>query len=518
MADVCAASSSQAAVAHKRMRAGFATGITASLDFRIEQLRRLRAFLLETEDTAFAALASDMGKSRLDVILGELGPVHSEVTYFIRHLSRLAKGKTVKTGGESLHLQKQPLGTILIISPFNFPINLALKPLVGALAAGNTVVLKPAETTPATEQYLCAVQNALDDRVCAVTPGGPDVATELLSFRWDHILYTGGGFVGRIVAKAAAKNLTPTTLELGGKSPAIVTSTADVKETARSVVWGKFFNSGQVCLAIDYVLIDDQVYDAFVDALLSSIPAYFNGNPKASTQYCRIVSERHTKRIMGLVAETCGKIIYGGGSDRADKYIEPTVVELGALNEAGSGAAAEDVLMQQEIFGPILPLVRVPSIDTAITFVNNREKPLALYVFGGKDDEATRKVLASTSSGSAGVNVSVLQVSRPGSFLGGVGESGIGTYGGEASFDTFSHTRPVMRHGAMNAGITNQGFFAQPGADPVRRENLFRFMLGIPMRWTGGKPVEEFLRDSSVLKVAAGALAASLIAVLLSRR
>ncbi|MFE2992330.1 aldehyde dehydrogenase family protein [Streptomyces sp. NPDC059262] len=319
----------------------------------------------------------------------------------------------------------------LIIAPWNYPLTLTLNPLVGALSAGNAAVVKPSELAPATSALIAGLLPRYVEAV-AVVEGAVEETTLLLEQRFDHIFYTGNGTVGRIVAAAAARNLTPTTLELGGKSPVFIDETADMAVTARRLAWGKFTNAGQTCVAPDYVLVTPAARDSLLSALPGTIREMFGPNPRTSSDYGRIVNDRHFQRLTRLLAE--GKPLAGGPSDAAERYIAPTV-----LTDVPHGAA----VMTEEIFGPILPVLTVRDVHEAIDFINARDKPLSLYAFT-RDRAARRALLEKTSSGGIVYNAPMIHLGVPNLPFGGVGESGMGAYHGKTSFDAFSHRKPVL--------------------------------------------------------------------------
>jgi aldehyde dehydrogenase (NAD+) len=340
----------------------------------------------------------------------------------------------------SARIVQEPLGTVLVIAPWNYPVQLLLGPLIPALAAGNTVVLKPSEVAPETSAALAdLIPRYLDERAVQVVTGGVPETTELLAHQFDHIFYTGNGTVGRVVMEAASKHLTPVTLELGGKSPAIVTDSADVAVSARRVAWGKFINAGQTCIAPDYVLVAESCHDSFVAELGNAITAFFGDDPATSPDYGRIVNARHHARLTGLL-ERGGfdMVAFGGDHDVASRYLAPTVL---------TGVKPDAAVMDDELFGPILPVLSYGELDDAIAFVNERPKPLALYVFASRRP-AIDRVIDRTSSGGVTVNHTLLHVSVPGLPFGGVGASGMGTYHGEAGFRVFSHAKPVLQRPA----------------------------------------------------------------------
>ncbi len=422
----------------KRLRAGFESGRTRPLEWRKEQLRRIRALLIERDAELSAALAADLGKASVESYLTEIAFTRLEVDDTLAHLDRWVKPAKVavpltQRPGRA-RVIPEPLGVVLIIGPWNYPLQLVLAPLVAAIAAGNAAVLKPSELAPASSAILARlVREYLDPDCVAVVEGGVPETTALLAEHWDHIFYTGNGTVGRVVMEAAAKHLTPVTLELGGKSPAIVDRHANIRVAARRIAWGKFVNCGQTCVAPDYVLVDRDVEMPFLDALTSCVRDFYGRDPRASRDYARIVNDRHFARLTALL-DGGGTPVLGGDTDAVDRYIAPTVL---------TDVDPDSPIMREEIFGPLLPVLPVDDVDAAISFVNGRDKPLALYVFS-EDDGVVDRVLTSTSSGGVTVNGTLLHLAVPELPFGGVGPSGMGAYHGRAGFDTFSHGKGVL--------------------------------------------------------------------------
>jgi aldehyde dehydrogenase (NAD+) len=330
----------------------------------------------------------------------------------------------------------EPLGVALVIAPWNYPVQLLLLPMAAAVAAGNAVVGKPSELTPATSAALARlVPRYLDERAVAVVEGGVPETTGLLEQRWDHIFYTGNGRVGRVVMAAAAKHLTPVTLELGGKSPVIVDRDANLRVAARRIAWGKFLNAGQTCVAPDYALVHEAVAEPLLDEVRGALRRFYGSDPRQSPDYGRIVNASHFRRLTGLIdAGGFDRLVVGGERDEAARYIAPTVL---------SGVAPDAAVMGEEIFGPILAVRTVPDVDAAMDEINAGDKPLALYAFTGSKRTAER-IVAGTSSGGVCVNGTVLHLGVPGLPFGGVGESGMGAYHGRTGFDTFSHRKAVL--------------------------------------------------------------------------
>lgn len=419
-----------------RLRQTFREGKTLPLDARRHRLVRMREMLVAEEARIFEALRSDLGKSDFESFGSEIAMVSTEIGHCLKKLPKWMRPKRVSTPlahqpGKS-YIVREPLGVVLIIAPWNYPIQLTLSPLVGAIAAGNCAVVKPSEIAPQSSALLAELlPKYVGEDAVQVVEGGVAETTKLLELKWDHIFYTGNGHVGRIVMRAAAENLTPVTLELGGKSPTIVDTTVDLQLAARRIAWGKFFNAGQTCTAPDYVLVTGGRGDAFTLAMKETIEAFYGADPKASPDYGRIVNERHTQRLQGLLGD--GTIAAGGQVDVAARYVAPTLVRDVPLDGA---------LMRDEIFGPILPIIDVESVEAAIEFINARDKPLALYLFTA-DNAVKSQVLARTSAGGTCINDTVTHVGIQTLPFGGVGESGMGAYHGRDSFDTFSHRRAV---------------------------------------------------------------------------
>lgn len=418
------------------LRAAFDSGITRPIAWRLTQLDRLVSMLVEHEADLAAALASDLGKSAEQTYLTETGFTLAEIRRTRSRLRWWLRPRPVLPGVAVFpalaYTVREPLGVCLVISPWNYPLQLALVPLVGAIAGGNACILKPSELAPATSALLARlVPHYLDRRAIRVVEGGVPETTALLAERFDHIFYTGNGRVGRIVARAAAEHLTPVTLELGGKSPVFLDGTTDLAVAADRIAWAKWTNAGQTCVAPDYVLATPDAA-ARLEALLPEVIRRFYGDdPQQSADYGRIVNDAHLARLSGYLAD--GRIVSGGRVAAADRYIEPTV--LADVNP-------DAPVMSEEIFGPILPILRVPDAAAAVDFITARDKPLALYVFSR--DAATRKVFVErTSSGALTFGLPVAHVAISALPFGGVGASGMGAYHGEHSVATFTHAKPV---------------------------------------------------------------------------
>ena len=420
-------------------RAAFEAGTTRPQAWRRATLERLRDLMDEREEQLLDALAADFGKPRFEAWTTELGYIASEIDHTLAHLSSWMKPDRVGTPlafkPGSSHIVPEPVGVACVIAPWNYPVQLLLSPLVAAIGAGNAVVGKPSELAPHVSAELATLIAALGDDAVTLVEGGVAETSELLAQRFDHILYTGNSRVARIVMRAAAENLTPVTLELGGKSPAIVSRHANVQVAARRIAWGKFINAGQTCIAPDYVLVERPVHDELVAAIGKHIEAFYGADPQVSADYARIVNEPHFHRLEKLLDS--GTVAIGGTTDVDTRYIAPTVL---------TGVTAGDPVMGEEIFGPILPIIAVDSMTEAIGFVQQREaegdKPLALYTFSESDGE-NDQVIDGTTSGGVCVNGTLLHFGNPNLPFGGVGESGMGSYHGRFGFDTFSHLRGV---------------------------------------------------------------------------
>jgi len=422
----------------RRQRAFFQTGATRPLAFRRAQLRRLAAALDRHETALLAALQADLGKSPFQSCASELGWLRSEIRHALKQLARWA----APTRGRAPWLvaparawaQPEPLGVALILGPWNYPVQLLLAPLVGAVAAGNCAVLKPSELAAHTATAVAEmVRSAFPDHQLAVVNGAADAAEALLGEKFDKIFFTGSTRVGRLVMAAAAKQLTPVTLELGGKCPVIVCADAAIELAARRIAWGKFLNAGQTCVAPDFVLVQRGVSQALVAALKKALFEFYGEAPRRSPDYGRIVNAAHFERLTRYLRD--GKILHGGEHDAAELYFSPTL--LGAVPPAAT-------VMQEEIFGPILPIVEYEQLDDALDLLRERPTPLALYLFTS-DRAAETRILAHTRSGGACVNDVVSQLLTRGLPFGGLGDSGLGAYHGRAGFEAFSHRRTVLR-------------------------------------------------------------------------
>lgn len=420
----------------------FKSGATRDVSFRIEQLNKLRSALIAKEAEVIDALRKDLNKSEQEAFTTEIGIVYKELSYVIKKIRKWAKPRRVKTAlthfGSRGRIHPEPYGTVLIIAPWNYPWQLAIAPLIGALAAGNTAIIKPSELTPAVSGVISSlIKETFPEQYVAVVEGGPDTSTRLLEQQMDYIFFTGSIPVGKIVMQAAAKKLIPVTLELGGKSPCIVHKDTPLELTAKRIIFGKFTNAGQTCIAPDYLLVHQSVKEQLVHHLKEAITEFHGDSPLHNLDYGQIVSEKHFRRLSDFLSN--GSIRHGGNSDADKLLIEPTLLD---------DITWDMPVMQEEIFGPILPILTYEHLDEVITTVNDRPKPLALYLFT-KDSGVQDKILSSISFGGGCVNDTLMHLATPHLPFGGVGESGMGAYHGEHSFETFSHMKSVLRQTNM---------------------------------------------------------------------
>ncbi|XP_062071891.1 aldehyde dehydrogenase family 3 member A2 isoform X1 [Lepus europaeus] len=421
----------------QRLRRAFRSGRSRPLRFRLQQLEALRRMVQEREADILAAIAADLCKSELNAYSQEVITVLGEIDFMLSNLPEWVAAKPVKknlfTMMDEAYIQAEPLGVVLIIGAWNYPFVLTIQPLIGAIAAGNAVILKPSELSEHTAKILAKLlPQYLDQDLYAVVNGGVKETTELLKERFDHILYTGNAAVGKIVMEAAAKHLTPVTLELGGKSPCYIDTDCDLDTVCRRITWGKYMNCGQTCIAPDYVLCEASLQNQIVQKIKDTVQEFYGENIKESPDYERIINLRHFKRIQSLLEGQ--KIAFGGETDEATRYIAPTVL---------TDVDPETKVMQEEIFGPVLPIVPVKNADEAIQFINEREKPLALYIFS-HNDKLIRRMIDETSSGGVTGNDVIMHFTLNSLPFGGVGYSGMGAYHGKHTFDTFSHQRPCL--------------------------------------------------------------------------
>ncbi|MEC0278134.1 aldehyde dehydrogenase [Bacillus halotolerans] len=421
-----------------RHQAFFAAGHTKSIDSRLDVLKKLKHTIKAYEADITAALYQDLHKSEQEAYSTEIGIVLEEISFVMKRLKKWAKLKRVKTplthiGSKSVIIP-EPYGTVLVIAPWNYPLQLALSPLIGAIAAGNTVVLKPSEYTPAVSAVLSdLIHDVFPDHYVALAEGGPDISTALLQQPFDYIFFTGSVAIGKVVMEAAAKQLIPVTLELGGKSPCIVHKDADIKLAAKRIVFGKFTNAGQTCIAPDYLLVHEDIKTVLAEEMKRVIGEFYGPQPELNPAYGKIVSERHYQRLLSFLKD--GVALSGGQADHRHHKIAPTILDQ---------VTDDSPVMQEEIFGPILPLFTYHGIDEVIEKVKSRPKPLALYVFT-TNQTIEREVLENLSFGGGCVNDTLMHAATPYLPFGGVGESGIGSYHGFDSFNTFTQKKSVVK-------------------------------------------------------------------------
>lgn len=407
------------------------------IEVRKKALADLKKAIRAKEDKIADAIKEDLGKSRDEAFFCEIGLTLSEITYMQKNMKRYAKEKRVMTPiaqfASRSFVKPMPYGVTLIMSPWNYPFLLTMEPLVDALAAGNTAVVKPSAYSPATSEVMREIlEEVFAPEYVAVVTGGRAENTSLLQEKFDYIFFTGSQAVGREVMAQAAKHLTPVTLELGGKSPCIVDKSANIKLTAKRIVFGKYLNCGQTCVAPDYILCEKEVQEPLIEALKTEIVKQFGETPITNPTYGKMINAKHFQRVCGLIEKS--KTVHGGKSDESLLKIEPTVLR---------NVTFEDAIMQEEIFGPVLPIVTVDSMDEAISIVNGRQKPLALYVFG-QEKKVTKRVMARCTFGGGCINDTIIHLATSNMGFGGVGESGMGAYHGKAGFDTFSHKKSIV--------------------------------------------------------------------------
>lgn len=422
----------------RKQREYFASGATRNVDARIAALKRLQLAIREREDALCAAMRKDLGKSAGEAYMCEVGLTLSELNFQIRHLKRWAKPKRRRTDLANFHGRsfsvREPYGCVLVMSPWNYPFLLCIEPMIGALAAGNCCVLKPSAYSPETSAAVKElIQAVFQEEYVAVVEGGRAENRALLEERFDYIFFTGGVTVGKLVMEKAAAHLTPVTLELGGKSPCIVDRTCNLKLAAARIAFGKYLNCGQTCVAPDYLLIDRTVKEEFLTLFTRTVEEMYGADPLANPNYGKIINRKHFDRLTGLMKEE--KLFYGGKADPDALRIAPAVMDK---------VSREDTVMQEEIFGPILPVIEFDEIDQAFAFVLEGEKPLAAYLFTG-DKRTEKRFLRELSFGGGCINDTIMHLATSQMGFGGVGGSGMGSYHGRRSFETFSHEKNILK-------------------------------------------------------------------------
>ncbi|PGH20770.1 hypothetical protein AJ80_03531 [Polytolypa hystricis UAMH7299] len=423
----------------KNVRTTFFQQKTRPIEFRLQQLRKLYWAVKDREHLMAEALKRDLGKSPNESLMSDISITLNDIVLMTKNLPKWAKDEKAPDVDITYSLmkptiRKDPLGCVLIIGAFNVPFQLAIGPLVGAIAGGNTAVLKPSENSPNCAVVLQQiVEAALDPSCVTVVQGAIPETQALLAERWDKIFYTGSANVGRVVTKAAAPHLTPVVLELGGRNPAFITKRADIRLAARRLLWGKTFNAGQICTSQNYILADREIVERLVEEFCKAFKEYFPDGAKASPDFARIVNDGAFRRLKEMIDNTKGKIVLGGTMDEAERFIEPTIVLVDSV---------DDSLISQESFGPLIPILPVTDLDEAIKIANDVDStPLAVYPFGTKQE--AEKVLSAVRSGGATINDSFMHVTIPSLPFGGVGESGSGAYHGRNSFEAFVHRRSI---------------------------------------------------------------------------
>ena len=422
-----------------KQRQFFYTGTTKDVSFRIAQLKKLKQAILQYDSEIAEALKADLNKPEFEVYVAEFLMIFTDIADAIKQLKNWVKpqrkGVEVAFLPGSAYLYPEPLGVALIIGPWNYPFQLSLLPLVGAIAAGNCAIVKPSEIAPHTSHVINKVISKIFPReYIAVVEGGVETTQELLQEKFDHIFFTGGTAVGKIIMKEATKHLTPVTLELGGKNPCIVDTDINLEVSTRRIAWGKFLNAGQTCIAPDYLLVHKSIKEKLLTALADSIKEFYDAHPIESQDYARIISQKHYNRLVNFIE---GDIYFGGEHNSEKLFIAPTVI---------NNVSWQDSIMEEEIFGPILPIIEYEDINEVITAINSRPKPLALYLFSNNKNLQAR-ILRETSSGGVCINDTIKHYGVASLPFGGVGDSGIGKYHGKASFDVFSHYKSVLKRG-----------------------------------------------------------------------
>ncbi len=428
----------------KNQKEFFESGKTINVDYRIKNLKKLNDIIKKNEDKILNELKKDLGKSNFEGYVTEVGILYDDINFHIKNVKKWSSEEKRKSPivyyPSKSYIYKEPYGVTLIIGPFNYPFQLVIAPLIGAISAGNTAIIKPSENSRNIALLLEKLinENFPEEYLRVVNPlGGKETVSLLLDKPFDYIFFTGSVRVGKLVMQKAAQHLTPVTLELGGKSPCIVDSDAKLKLAAKRIVWGKFLNAGQTCVAPDYLCVHKSVKDELLKLIINEIRIQFGENVRNSEDYPRIVNKSSLERLSGYLND--GKIYYGGNIDEDNLYMEPTLIIKPDLNSP---------LMSDEIFGPILPILVYEDLDNVIKFINHREKPLALYYFS-ESKKKIKYVLTSTTSGGVTINDTIIHVANPNLPFGGVGNSGVGKYHGKESFETFTHNKSVMKRGTF---------------------------------------------------------------------
>lgn len=430
-------------------KAFFNTQQTKDISFRKEQLKKLSKAIKSYESDILEALYTDLGKNKVEAYATEIGITLKSIKNARKELKNWTKTKNVDTPlylfPTKSYIKKEPYGTVLIIAPFNYPFQLVFEPLIGAIAAGNTAIIKPSELTPNVARVIKRLINeTFDANYIEVIEGGIEETQTLIHLPFDYVFFTGSENVGKIVYQAASENLVPVTLEMGGKSPVIVDETANIKVASERICFGKFTNAGQTCVAPDYILVHESVKDDLITALSKTLREFYGQNIQQSPDYGRIVNLKHYHRLTSLLNSAQMNIVFGGHSDEDERYIEPTLLDH---------VTNDSAIMQEEIFGPILPILTYQSLDEAIAFIHQRPKPLSLYLFS-EDENATQRVINELSFGGGAINDTLMHLANPKLPFGGVGASGMGRYHGKYSFDTFTHEKTyIFKSTRLESGV-----------------------------------------------------------------
>ncbi|HFQ2541201.1 aldehyde dehydrogenase [Staphylococcus aureus] len=430
-------------------KAFFNTQQTKDISFRKEQLKKLSKAIKSYESDILEALYTDLGKNKVEAYATEIGITLKSIKNARKELKNWTKTKNVDTPlylfPTKSYIKKEPYGTVLIIAPFNYPFQLVFEPLIGAIAAGNTAIIKPSELTPNVARVIKRLINeTFDANYIEVIEGGIEETQTLIHLPFDYVFFTGSENVGKIVYQAASENLVPVTLEMGGKSPVIVDETANIKVASERICFGKFTNAGQTCVAPDYILVHESVKDDLITALSKTLREFYGQNIQQSPDYGRIVNLKHYHRLTSLLNSAQMNIVFGGHSDEDERYIEPTLLDH---------ITNDSAIMQEEIFGPILPILTYQSLDEAIAFIHQRPKPLSLYLFS-EDENATQRVINELSFGGGAINDTLMHLANPKLPFGGVGASGMGRYHGKYSFDTFTHEKSyIFKSTRLESGV-----------------------------------------------------------------
>ncbi|HDA6979079.1 TPA: aldehyde dehydrogenase [Staphylococcus aureus] len=430
-------------------KAFFNTQQTKDISFRKDQLKKLSKAIKSYESDILEALYTDLGKNKVEAYATEIGITLKSIKNARKELKNWTKTKNVDTPlylfPTKSYIKKEPYGTVLIIAPFNYPFQLVFEPLIGAIAAGNTAIIKPSELTPNVARVIKRLINeTFDANYIEVIEGGIEETQTLIHLPFDYVFFTESENVGKIVYQAASENLVPVTLEMGGKSPVIVDETANIKVASERICFGKFTNAGQTCVAPDYILVHESVKDDLITALSKTLREFYGQNIQQSPDYGRIVNLKHYHRLTSLLNSAQMNIVFGGHSDEDERYIEPTLLDH---------VTSDSAIMQEEIFGPILPILTYQSLDEAIAFIHQRPKPLSLYLFS-EDENATQRVINELSFGGGAINDTLMHLANPKLPFGGVGASGMGRYHGKYSFDTFTHEKSyIFKSTRLESGV-----------------------------------------------------------------